>query len=214
MGLSDCFNTNNAVNRICNLDWESFNEDQIASAAWMLYYLSIQFRKNLETAMELHPNDPALQELATEELHTDNLSPFPNIAEEGECLDHDEFLKRIIDSYPMEQEKKQFLTALGNKYLAELSHMPDEAKTMHLVSLEDGGASRIYQSILNAPTEQWESNEMQAFHHFLEKHVAFDNLEGEDAGHGALIRKLGMDDSIAPMYDVLADCMEEAIHFE
>lgn len=52
---------------------------------------------------------------------------------------------------------------------------------------------------------------MQAFHHFLTKHIEFDSEEGEDGGHGALVRHFAVDDTIAPMWESFADQLSTAI---
>lgn len=214
MGLSECFQANSAINRVCDIGWETLNEQQMTSAVWMFYFRSVQFRENLEAAIRLHPDNQNLRTLTEEELHTNNLSPYNGIAAEGEYLDHDTFLKRIIETHPIPPEKRQYLENLGKEYLDSMTKMPDEIKAMCLVSSEDGGSSKIYTNILTSPQNCWKSNGMQAFRHFLQKHVEFDSTEGEDTGHGMLVRKLGIDDRVAPMLDKFADCLEDAIDYD
>ena len=129
-------------------------------------------------------------------------------------MGHDHFLKRIIDKQPITDDKKQFLSELGNTYLTQLSEMSDELKSMCLVSSEDGGSKAIYQQMIKSPEECWTSPTMKAFKHFLNKHIAFDSNEGDSCGHGALVRKLGINDDVTPMLKMFADCLEKAISYD
>src|SRR5579864_5427449 len=69
----------NIVDDICGLHWGKLNSAEILRVAHAYYYFSIQFRENLEVALELYPDDANLQQLYQEECDTDNLSPWPQI---------------------------------------------------------------------------------------------------------------------------------------
>jgi hypothetical protein len=65
-------------------------KDEIVASAY--YFFSIQVREDLEVARQLYPNDDRLLQLEEGECSTDNLSPWPDVAGEGEKLNHDEFM--------------------------------------------------------------------------------------------------------------------------
>src|ERR1700751_3571773 len=88
------FKYEKVIDEICGLGWKKLSKDDLMDVAWAYYHFSIQFRENLEIARALYPNDVRLEKLEREECHTDNLSPWPGIAENGEKLDHDEFVRR------------------------------------------------------------------------------------------------------------------------
>lgn len=76
----------------------------LTSVAWAYYFFSVQFRENLEIARTLYPADRLLRQLAQEECNTDNLSPWPRVANTGEKLNHDEFMKRLLRLSPINRE--------------------------------------------------------------------------------------------------------------
>ena len=70
-----------SVDRICALNWSELTESESIDLAWAYYYFSIQFRENLAIARRLYPDDEKLVELEAGECMTDNLSPWPGVAE-------------------------------------------------------------------------------------------------------------------------------------
>jgi hypothetical protein len=72
----------------------------MTAATCAYYYFSIQFRENLLVACRLYPRDPALRRLLEDqasklvsvECKTDKLSPWPDVALDGEPRDHDKFM--------------------------------------------------------------------------------------------------------------------------
>ncbi len=80
---------------------------------------------------------------------------------------------------------------------------------------EDGGAIQMYSSVLKAQVLDSEDPALQAFKHFLQKHVEFDNEEGAEAGHGTLVRKFEMEDKhIGPFWNHFADFLETLVYGE
>ena len=89
-----------AIDEICELDWQGLTSQDMISVAWAYYYFSIQFRENLKIARALYPDDEKLKHLEREECDTDNLSPWPGVAEIGEKMNHDEYMRRTLDMLP------------------------------------------------------------------------------------------------------------------
>lgn len=81
---------------ICSMRWERLGTAEPLQISQVYYYFSMQFRENLMIACRLHPNDTNLQKLSFEECDTDNLSPWPDVAAQGEKMDHDEFMRRLL----------------------------------------------------------------------------------------------------------------------
>ena len=53
------------------------------------------------------PQIKTLISLREGECDTDNLSPYPGIAEKGEKMNHDEFMKRIVESASLDQVRSR-----------------------------------------------------------------------------------------------------------
>ncbi len=106
------------VNEIYHLKWQELTEDELLDAAWAYYFFSVQFRENLQIARRLYPDDVNLRQLEREECGTDNLSPWPGVATAGEKMDHDEFMRRLLQLSDMTEQRRQRLEALGREYPA------------------------------------------------------------------------------------------------
>lgn len=182
------------IDRICALSWERAEPDEILQIAKVYYYFSIQFRENLEIACALYPRDGLLAHLYREECNTDNLSPWPGVAAPGEHLDHDEFMRRLLDLQPIRDSAH--LDRLGEAYLRSVRAMDDLTRAKSIASYENEGLSRVFTAILRAPC--WDGPGQSAFRFFLERHIEFDT--DDDHGHGALSRHLTPDDRILPLW--------------
>ena len=79
-----------------SLNWPELTRDELMAACAGYYYFSVQFVEAVDIACELYPSDPKLIELRHGECDTDNLSPYPGIAEPGEKMNHDEFMRRTV----------------------------------------------------------------------------------------------------------------------
>jgi hypothetical protein len=189
------------VDDICCLPWEKIDSSEILQVAHAYYYFSIQFRENLEIALQLYPNDSNLQQLYLEECDTDNLSPWPKIAYIGEKLNHDEFMRRLLALQPLADTDR--VTAAGSRYLEFTRQVDARSRALSIVSYEDGGLSRIFGAILRAT--DWTGEAQQAFRHFLEKHLLFDS--DSDEGHGALCRHFAPDNRVAPLWQAFKDIL-------
>jgi len=194
------------IDEICALQWTSLSREQLFSVAMAYYYFSIQFRENLEVACELFPGDEQLSLLREGECETSNLSPFPGIAASGERMNHDEFMRRVVERAGLDADEMDRLDQLGTNYLAAARHASRVVRAQSIASYEDGGLERVFTAILTAPN--WAHPALQAFHHFLTEHIKFDS--DPDVGHGALARHLVPDDRILPLWVAFRDLLTVA----
>jgi hypothetical protein len=177
-----------AVNEVCSLKWAVLDRFELTAVAWAYYFFSIQFRENLEVLNQKYRNDFHIQRLVQEECATDNLSPWPDVAAEAEKLDHDEFMRRTLHLGQLLDHKRQVsIEKAGEAYLARSRLMDDTTRVMSIASYECGGLESVFRAILRAP--DWNTRLLQAFRHFLVKHVGFDS--DPEQGHGLLTSACG-----------------------
>jgi hypothetical protein len=174
------------IDELCSLNWSGLTAVELTGVAWAYYFFSIQFRENLVIACRLYPADPLLRQLAQEECCTDNLSPWPGVAEPGERLDHDEFMKRLLELSPPRRDVKRAAEQAGRTYLSRVRAMDAVTRASSIGTYEDGGLERLFRSMLEC--KHWDTDLLRAFRHFLVRHIEFDN--SQDQGHGALARHL------------------------
>jgi len=192
------------IAEICTLRWEALGSDDMLRVAQAYYYFSIQFRENLEIACRLRPGDAKLRELHRGECDTDNLSPWPGVAEPGERMDHDEFMRRALALRPINDGG--YLAKLGQRYLDRVRQIPDLARAASIASYEDGGLSSVFAAMLRAP--HWDGAPQRAFRFFLEQHIKFDT---DDAGgHGSLSRHLAPTDAVLPLWTAFREMLSAA----
>lgn len=200
-----------AIAAICRMAWEHLSSDEVLQVAKAYYYFSIQFRENLEIACRLRPGDADLAMLREGECDTDNLSPWPGVATPGERLDHDEFMRRLLELQPVPDTRS--LESLGRRYLIRIRSVNDETRALSIASFEDGGLSRVFSAMLRMP--DWSGPGQRAFRFFLEQHIRFDS--DPEGGHGSLSRHLIPDDSILPLWsafgEMLTDAVPRLLHF-
>ena len=137
-----------------------------------------------------------MQSLVREECNTANLSPWPGVAADGEKLNHDEFMARVLTLAPIDATTRADIIAAGEHYLRRTRQMDDQVKVMSIASYEDGGLESVFRAILQA--KDWETPLLAGFRHFLRKHIDFDG--DPEAGHGAMIRHLAPDERVRPMW--------------
>ena len=191
------------IEAITDLDWDGLDEQGCLDVAFAYYFFSIQFRENLVAARMLHPADEQLQELEQGECDTDNLSPWPGVAEPGERMHHDEFMRRSVALAPIPPAKEQLFNELGAKYLEATRGMELTTKAMSIASYEDGGLEAVFTAMMRMP--DWPNPALKAFRHFLSEHIRFDS--DPDGGHGALARHLAPDDRIEPLWVIFKDLL-------
>jgi hypothetical protein len=193
------------IDSICRMAWNQLDSDEVMRVAKAYYYFSIQFRENLEIARARHPEDTKLAELYEGECDTDNLSPWPGVAARGERMDHDEFMRRLLEFHPAGSDDR--LTDAGLTYLDKVRSIDNAQRAASIASYEDGGLSRIFSAMLRAP--HWYGKGQGAFRFFLEEHIRFDSDDG--AGHGSLSRHLALDDRILPLWTAFRDLLAIAV---
>jgi hypothetical protein len=193
------------IDSICRMAWADLDGDEIVRVAKAYYYFSIQFRENLEIACSRRPDDPLLAELRKGECNTDNLSPWPGVSVPGERMNHDEFMRRLLEFHPAGRDER--LTEAGLAYLAKTRQIDDDARAASIGSYEDGGLTRVFGAMLRAP--HWSGQAQAAFRFFLEEHIRFDSDDG--AGHGSLSRHLAPDDRILPLWTAFRDLLTIAV---
>jgi hypothetical protein len=199
------FAFDSVIDGIDRMAWEDLDSDEIMRVAKAYYYFSIQFRENLQIACDLHPDDPKLAELWDGECNTDNLSPWPGVAAAGERMNHDEFMRRLLEFHPASRDVR--LTDAGHSYLAKTRAVDVTARASSIASYEDGGLSTVFATMLRVP--HWYGKGQRAFRFFLEQHIAFDSDDGP--GHGTLSRHLPVDDRILPLWTAFRDLLITAV---
>lgn len=194
---------NSSIREICDLSWQDASCDTLISVAWAYYYFSIQFRENLQIARSLFPDDSKLIQLEKEECKTDNLSPWPGIAYPGERMDHDEFMRRLLELSPIDPLKRELYTEYGAAYLSFVRMMPPAARAASIGSYEGGGLEAVFRAFLTA--RNWEGPLLEGFRHFLVRHIQFDS--DVEHGHSALSRHLSPDRHTVSFWHQLRDLL-------
>ena len=195
-----------AVADICSLNWKSLTADELVDVAWIYYYFSVQFCENVGIARALNPNDKKLLELDRGERNTDNLSPCPGIVEEGEKIDHDDFMRRALRLQPIDDVRRRKLQAIGSAYLDLVRGMDAATRATSILSYEGGGLPRVFTAIRTAP--QWDGPLQDAFKHFLDKHI---ELDGAEDGHGSLCSHLKLNGDVLELWLAFKNCMTAAL---
>lgn len=196
MDTLDTVNKFDVITRICDLRWTDLDQADLLRLAQGYYYFSVQFRENLQLACELYPSDARLKELEKQECNTANLSPWPGVAAANEKMNHDEFVRRLLNLSPAQETTRSYLEDLGQTYLAAIRKIAPAVRAMSIGSYEGGGLERVFRAFLRAP--DWENPALKAFEHFLLEHIRFDS--DPDDGHGALSRHLAPDDRVVPLW--------------
>lgn len=192
------------IDSICRMAWDQLGSDEVMRVATAYYFFSVQFRESLEVARARHPDDEKLAELWHGECETDNLSPWPGVSAAGERMNHDEFMRRVIELHPAGKDKRLIDTGIG--YLRKTRGLDDGARAASIASYEDGGLTQVFTAMLRAP--QWCGQGQRAFRFFLEQHIHFDSEDG--AGHGSLSRHLSVDDRVLPLWTAFRDLLAAA----
>jgi hypothetical protein len=192
---------------ICNMNWSDVTEEDLVDIAWAYYYFSVQFRENLEIARELYPDDIQLQQLDLGERNTENLSPWPGVAETGEKMNHDEFMRRALTLRDISATRRRRLEKIGQAYLKIVRAADRTSCALSIASYEDGGLQSVFECILKA--ENWDGPLLQAFKHFLTEHIRFDS--DPEQGHGALCRHLKPDHRVLCFWRAFKEMLVEAV---
>jgi hypothetical protein len=191
------------IDEIEGLNWPELTREELMAVCAAYYYFSAQFVEAVDVACELYPSDPKLIELRRGECDTDNLSPYPGVAEPGEKMNHDEFMRRTVAMSTLDPDTRKRIENLGSAYLAKVRRFDSITKAMSLSSYEDGGLEKVFSAMLTA--EDWNEPSLGAFRHFLVEHIKLDSGE-----HGGLCRHLVADDRILPLWEAFREILVEA----
>ncbi|HEX3971545.1 MAG TPA: hypothetical protein VHX19_09480 [Stellaceae bacterium] len=197
------FRFKQVIGEICDLGWSGLAEAEVVDAAWAYYFFSVQFQENLDVARALYPDDPKLVELASEESNTDNLSPWPDVAAEGEKMNHCEFMRRVLELVPIAEDKRYRFAAAGACYLERIRAMEPHVRALSIASYEDGGLERVFGAMMKSRPAA--NKVVEGFRYFLFTHIQFDS--DPDGGHGALARHLAPDDRVLPLWSAFYDLL-------
>jgi len=203
MGVLSINRYHRVIDEIGGLNWSALTREELMAACCAYHYFSVQFVEAVHVACELYPSDRKLIELREGECDTDNLSPYPGIAKEGERMNHDEFMRRIVAMSGLDQATQDRVDSLGRSYLEKIHQTDPLTKAMSLSSYEDGGLEIVFRAMLTAP--DWDEPSLGAFRHFLVEHIRLDSGE-----HGGLCRHLVADDRILPLWKAFRDLLVEA----
>jgi hypothetical protein len=191
------------IDEICNLKWSTLNREELMAVCAAYYYFSVQFVEAVDIACGLYPSDRNLAELREGECDTDNLSPYPDVAREGEKMNHDEFISRAVALSSLGAAERARVEKIGRAYLNDVHRIEPLVRAMSLSSYEDEGLPRVFSAMLQAP--DWDEASLGAFRHFLVQHVALDSN-----AHGALCRHLVADDRVLPLWKAFRDLFVDA----
>ncbi|HUZ34077.1 MAG TPA: hypothetical protein VMV19_18515 [Xanthobacteraceae bacterium] len=184
------------ITRICGLRWTDLGQTDLLRVAQSYYFFSVQFRENLHIACGLYPFDANLKKLEREECNTANLSPWPGVAAANEKMNHDEFMRRLLNLSPARESRSSHVDELGHSYLAAIRKITPAIRAMSVGSYEGGGLEKVFRAFLSAP--DWDNPTLEAFQHFLIEHLRFDS--DPEHGHGALSRHLAPDERVIPSW--------------
>jgi hypothetical protein len=191
------------IDEIDRLNWRSLTANELMAVCRAYYYFSNQFVQAVHIACKLYPEDLKLIELRGGECDTDNLSPYPGVAEVGERMNHDEFMRRVVELSSLDQATRRRVDDLGREYLVQVEETDLMTRAMALSSYEDGGLETVFRAMLTAP--DWDEPSLGAFRHFLVEHIRLDSGE-----HGSLCRHLVADDRILPLWISFRDLLVQA----
>jgi hypothetical protein len=191
------------IQDICDLGWSTLDQSGVIDAAWAYYFFSVQFQENLEIARQLFPDDEKLEDLEREESNTDNLSPWPGVAEIGERMNHCEFMRRVLALSPLPEAKRRQFEESGARYLRAVRATEPMTRALSISSYEDGGLERVFGAMLKSPPS--DHPVVGAFRYFLFTHIEFDS--DPTKGHGAMTRHLRPDDRILPLWASFKDIL-------
>jgi hypothetical protein len=197
------FRFKQVIGEICDLGWSGLDEPGVVDAAWAYYFFSVQFQENMEVARALYPEDLNLEDLEREESNTDNLSPWPEVAAEGEKMNHCEFMHRVLELVPIAEDKRYRFEAAGARYLERVRAMDQQVRALSIASYEDGGLERVFGAMLKSPPAV--NKVVEGFRYFLFAHIQFDS--DPNGGHGAMTRHLSPDDRVLPLWSAFYDLL-------
>lgn len=177
------------VKEIKELNWEALSSKELQELMYLSHVSAVEFAEALRIALQLHPDDPQLREMADGELETDNM-PYGDYTEPG---DHAAYLEHFLATYNI--TPSPYLQAAGDAYLAATRQLSDEVRAMSIFSREEE-LHGIFGRILEAT--DWSAPGLEEYKNYLEQHIEFDSQEG---GHDDLTKQFPVDDRVKPFYE-------------
>jgi hypothetical protein len=109
-------------------------------------------------ACRLYPDDLKIQQLKREECNTDNLSPWPGVANNKERLNHDEFMRRLLCLTPINGMRQRRIDKIGQLYLRKVCKLGFITRSASIAGYEGGGLERVFRAILES--QHWDRIQM------------------------------------------------------
>jgi len=189
-------NYRKTVEQIQSLHWEKLDTPQLKSLMVLSGYAAKEFGQSLRIALKLYPQDAALQEMAREELKTDNL----RLGDYNRKGDHAEFIWHFIDKYDLTNKVPPTIVTAGEAYLQAVDSLDSNVRAMSIFSREKE-LPGIFAKIVDAPTWRAPTAATTAglpeFSYYLKRHI---ELDSGDGGHADKVKHHTINDSVDKFY--------------
>lgn len=164
------------IGEITNLPWQRLSPAGLQQLMVLSHHAAREFAASLRVAKRLYPNNKELYEMATGELETTNLhfDSYKGPGDHADYLDH--FIRKC--NVPTQVHAK------GTAYERLVAQLPDTVRASSVFEREQY-LPEIFKRILAAP--DWDAPGLEAYRHYLEKHIQFDT---EPGGHAEKVANL------------------------
>lgn len=166
------------VQQIANLPWEEAVPGDIILLS---HCTAKEFASSLRLGIEIYPKDERLQEMASGELQTDNMT-LEDYTKQG---DHWEFLDHFIKKYDIQPNNPALLGGM-QEYISAVEGFSDSDRAMTVFSREEELAL-IFDKIVAA--HDWVTLGFGFYKYYLKQHILFDS---GDNGHAHLTKHFPM----------------------
>lgn len=177
------------VEQIKNLNWENLDAYELQQLMQLSYTSAREFAEALRIAIQLHPDNKNLKEMAAGELQTNNLS-FEDYRRKG---DHADFLLHFLEKSGLNGDEKT--KKYSEHYLQACKTLDKETRAMSIFSREEE-LPGIFERILRA--KDWSAPGLAPFRYYLTEHIKLDSTEG---GHADLTKSFPINDNIRTFYE-------------
>lgn len=183
------------VRKIVDLPWQTLDQEKLHALMFLSAHAAQEFAASLRIALRHFSWHEGLKKMATGELQTDNMR-FGSYQESG---DHADFLWHFVHECNLHLAVSEKIFNTGEAYLGQVEKLPEMVRAMSIFSREHE-MSLVYKNILQAPA--WNTPALQAYRHYLERHV---ELDSEKGGHDELVADLPVTDAVADFYRLRLD---------
>jgi hypothetical protein len=189
------------VQKIQDLPWEVILEEDLLKLMVMSAYTATEFAESLRIALNLHPNNKALTQMADGELMTTNLSYGEYRRQRN---DHAAFLWHYINKHNLTARlsdgpyPEDYATRKGIRYHQGVRRLSRKVRAMSVFSREEQ-LPEIFRRVLTSPKDRWTHPALRAFRYYLETHIRLDSQPG---GHQELISGFEVTDEVNAFYEV------------